>query len=169
MKNKKSIIILSLSGVVYLGSAIAFAAVSIGNSISVISPEESKLNEEFGLRSKNGFFDSLHNYNIYKSFTFTEVEINSFPKATQNLIRNKIDYFSWTSQLNQEYTSYLNYQVKPFFPKGAAKDKEVTRVNNIILINSNAIIFLISSIIWFLATIGIIVGITMIIKNKNKK
>ncbi|MGL5591612.1 MAG: hypothetical protein ACRDCF_02650 [Mycoplasmoidaceae bacterium] len=169
MKNKKSIIVISLSGIIYLASAIAFAVVSIGNSISVMSSEESSLNEEFGLRSKNGFFDSLHNYNVYKSFTFTEVEINSFPKATQNLIRNKIDYFSWTSQLSQEYTSYLNNQVKPFYPNGSARDKEIARVNNIILINSNAIIFLISSIIWFLATIGIIVGVTMIIKNKNKK
>ncbi|MGL5245999.1 MAG: hypothetical protein ACRC8C_00290 [Mycoplasmoidaceae bacterium] len=167
MKNKKNIIIISLSGIIYIASAIAFSVASIGNSISVSSPEENLLNEEFGLISKNGFFDSLHNYNVYKSFTFTEIEINSFPKATQNLIRNKIDYFSWTSQLNQEYTTYLNDKVKPFFPNGDAKDKELGRINNIILINSNAIIFLISSIIWFLATIGIIVGIVMLVKNKK--
>ncbi|MGL4617174.1 MAG: hypothetical protein ACRCUM_02955 [Mycoplasmoidaceae bacterium] len=167
MKNKKNIIVLSLSGIFYLASAIAFASVSIGSTISVTSSEENLLNEEFNLRSKNGFFDSLHNYNVYKSFTFTEIEISSFPKATQNLIINKIDYFSWTSQLSKEYNNYLNDQVKPFFPEGPSKNKEITRINNIILINSNAIIFLISSIIWFLATIGVIIGIVMIIKNKK--
>lgn len=169
MKNKKSILIIALSGVLYLVSAITFTVVSMGNNIRILSEEEKLFNEEFDLRSTNGFFDTLHNYNVYKSSTFTEAEINSFPKATQKLIKNNIDYFSWTSQLSKEYTDYLNNEVRPFFPPGESRNNEIERIEHITLTNSNAIIFIISSIIWLLATIGIVVGIVMLVKNKNKK
>ena len=78
-------------------------------------------------------------------------------------------HFSGASQLSKEYTDYLNNEVRPFFPPGESRNNEIERVEHITLTNSNAIIFIVSSIIWLLATIGLVVGIVMVVKTKNKK
>ena len=90
MKSKKSILIIALSDVLYLASEITFTVVSMDNNIRILCEEEKLCNEDFDLRSTNGFFDTLQNYNVYKSSTFTEAEINRFPRATQNLIKTNI-------------------------------------------------------------------------------
>ena len=135
MKNKKSILIIALSGVLYLASAITFTVVSMGNNIRILSEEEKLFNDEFDLRSTNAFFDTLHNYNLHKSSTFTEAQIDSSPTASERLINNNIDYFSWTSQLCKEYTVCLSNEVRPFFPPEETRNNEIKRVENITLSN----------------------------------
>ena len=99
MKNKKSTLIIALSGVLYLASAITFTLVSMCNNIRILSVEEKLFNEEFDLRNTNGFFDTLHIYNVYKSSSFTEAEINSFTSHfcsifCINIFINITNYFS---------------------------------------------------------------------------
>ena len=127
MKNKKSILIIALSGVLYLASAITFTVVSMGNNIRILSVEEKLFNEEFDLRSTNGFFVTLHNYNLYKSSTFTEPETNSFPNATQKLTKKNIDYFSCTRQLRKEYTDNLENEARPILPPRESRNNAQKR------------------------------------------
>ena len=65
MKNKKSILIIALSGVLYLASANTFTVDSMGNNIRILSDEEKLFNEQFDVRSTNGFFVTLLNYHVY--------------------------------------------------------------------------------------------------------
>ena len=91
MKTKKSTLIIALSGVLYVATAVTFTVVAMGNNIRFLSEGEKLFNEECGLRSTYGFFDTLHNCNVYKSSMLTEAETNSLPNATQKLTKNIID------------------------------------------------------------------------------